>query len=94
MAMALGIFAFGAVSVSAADSCGKCAEDKVVQQFAQETASLSSTLKAKDLELRKQYAFDNIDIAKINALETEIRELNAKIDAVAQKHGIPSCSRG
>lgn len=93
MALALGILSFGAISASAADSCGKCTDDKAVRQFTQETAVLTDTLKAKDLDLRKQYAFENIDINTVNALETEIRELNGKIDAAAQKYGIPACSR-
>lgn len=93
MALALGILSFGALSASAADSCGKCADEKAVQQFSQETAGLTSALKAKDLELRKQYTFNNIDINEINALEKEIKELNAKINAAAQKYGIPACSR-
>ena len=94
MAMALGILAVGAFSASAADTCGKCADDKAVQQFTQETAGLRGTLKAKDLELRRQYAFDNINIYTVNALESEIRELNRQIDAAALKHGISACSRG
>lgn len=94
IAMAMGILSVGALSASAADSCGKCADKQAVQQFTQETASLTSELKAKDLELRALYGYDGIDIYKVNALEAEIKELKDKINASATKHGIPACSRG
>lgn len=94
IAMAIGILSVGALSASAADSCGKCADKQAVQQFTQETASLTSELKAKDIELREQYAYDGIDTHKVSALEEELKELKDKINAAAQKYGIPSCSRG
>ena len=93
LALALGILSVGALSASAADTCGKCADKQAVQQFSQETDSLSATLKAKDLELRGLYGYDSIDIHKVNALEEEIKELKNKINAAAVKYGIPACSR-
>ncbi len=94
IALAMGILSVGAISASAADTCGKCADNQAIQQFNQETDSVTSTLKAKDLELRALYGYDSIDIHKVNALEAEIKELKDKINASATKIGIPACSRG
>lgn len=102
IAMAVGILTVGAISASASDSCGKCADKLAVQQFTQETVALTSALKAKDVELQEQYAYrdweggthEGIDVRKINALEMKMRELKDKINAAAQKNGIPACSRG
>lgn len=94
IALAMGILSVGAISASAADTCGKCAEKQALQQFTLETDVLSSTLKAKDLELRGLYGYDSIDIHKVNALEAEIKELKDKINASATKFGISACSRG
>lgn len=91
--MAIGILTVGAISASAAESCGKCADKAAVQQFTQETAALTSALKAKDIELREQYAYDAIDLRKVSALEEELKELKDKINGAAQKRGIPACSR-
>ncbi len=93
IAMAMGILTVGTISASAADSCGKCADKQAVQQFTQETAALTSALKTKDIELREQYSYDGIDIRKVSALEEELKELKDKINAAAQKYGIPACSR-
>lgn len=93
IAMAMGILAVGAISASAADSCGKCADKQAIQQFTQETAALTSALKAKDIELRVQYSYDGSDTSKVSALEEELKELKDKVNAAAQKHGIPACSR-
>ncbi len=97
IALAMGMLSVGAISASAAGSCcndGKCADKQAVQQFTQETAALSSALKAKDIELRGLYGYDNIDIRKVNELEAELKELKGKIKIVAEKYGIPACCRG
>jgi len=93
IALATGILSVGALSASAAETCGKCADQQAIQQFTQETAPLSSALKAKDLELREQNSYDSIDIHKVSALESELKELKDKINAAADKFGIPACSR-
>ena len=93
IAMAMGILSVGAMTASAADSCGKCTDEQAVRQFTQETAALTSTLKAKDIELREQYSYDSLDTRKVSALENELKELKDKINVSAQKHGIPACSR-
>lgn len=93
IAMAMGMLSVGAISASAADSCGKCADKQAVQQFTQETDALTTTLKAKDLELRGLYGYDGIDIREVDRLEAEIKVLKDQINASASKHGIPACSR-
>jgi len=45
IALAMGILSVGAISASAADTCGKCADNQAIQQFKQETDSVTSTLK-------------------------------------------------
>lgn len=93
IAMAMGMISVDAISASAADICGKCADSQSIQRFQQETDSLSTTLKSRDLELRSLYSFEGVDIAKIDALEREIGELESKIDASASKFGIHACIR-
>ncbi len=93
IAMAMGILSVGAISASAAGSCGKCADKQAVQQFTQETDALTTTLKAKDLELRGLYGYDGLDAHEVNRLEVEIKGLKDKINASASKHSIPACSR-
>ncbi len=93
IALAMGILSAGAISASAADTCGKCTDKQSLQQFTQETDVLSSTLKAKDLELRGLYGFDSFDTRKATELESEIKDLKDKINASATKYGIPACSR-
>lgn len=93
MALALGMLSVGAITASAAETCGKCADSQSLQQFKQETDSLTSILKTKDLELRALYAYDGIDIQKVSVLEAEIKDLNDNINASATKFKIPPCSR-
>lgn len=94
IALAMGMLSIGAISASAADSCGKCADKQAVQQFIQETDALTATLKAKNLELRGLYGIDGLDTNEVNRLQAEIKELKDKINASASKHGIATCSRG
>jgi peptidoglycan hydrolase CwlO-like protein len=94
IAMAMGMLSVGAISASASGSCcndGKCADKQAIQQFTQETAVLSSALKAKDIELREQNSYDGIDMNTVNDLEAELKELKGKIKVAAEKYGIPNC---
>lgn len=91
--MAVGMLSAGALSASAAEPCGKCTDKQAVQQFTLETSELTRALNAKDVELREQYSYDGIDINKVSAIEAELKELKDKINAAAQKFGIPACSR-
>lgn len=93
IAMAMGLLSVGAMTASAADTCGNCADKQAVQQFTQETATLTSALKAKDLELRGLYGYDGLDTREVSRLETEIKELKDKINLSASKLGIQACNR-
>lgn len=87
----------GALSASAAGSCcetSKCSDKKGVQEFTQETAALSSALKAKDIELREQFLSDAIDPRKVDALEAELKELKNKLRIAGEKLGISPCCIG
>lgn len=94
VALAMGMLSVGAITAFAAGSCcgdGKCADKQAFQRFTQETAELSSTLKAKDLKLRELAAYDSYDMRKADALEAEMKELKARINSAAEKHGISAC---
>ncbi len=93
IAMAVGMLSAGVLSVSAAESCGKCSDKQDVQQFKQETAELTRALNAKDIELREQYSYDHININQVNTIETELKVLKDNINAAAQKYGIHACCR-
>ncbi len=98
IAMVAGMLSFGALSASAADSFGDSSDKQALQQFIRETAALTRVLKAKEIELRDQNACTvsevnstpSSDFGKISTLESEIKELNDKIAAVAQKYGVPA----
>lgn len=94
IALAMGILSVGTFTASAEEACcgnGKCADKHTVHQFTQETASLSSALKAKDIELRDLYGQDRVDMRKVDALEAEIKELKGNLAVAAEKHGIMAC---
>lgn len=91
--MALGIVAFGALSASAAGTCGKCADNQAVQNYQQESYSLSQAVAAKNAELRELYLLETIDLGKADVIEEELKELKGRIGNVADKYGIPACSR-
>jgi len=96
IAMVMGMLSVGALSASAAGSCcneGKCTDKQAYQQFTQETAALSSTLKAKDLQLRELAVSDSYDIRQADVLEAELKQLKTGINAAAEKYGISTCCR-
>lgn len=97
MALVMGILSVGALSASAAESCcksGKCVDEDVVQKFTQETATLSSALKVKDIELRELYGYEGFDTRKAGGLEAEIKELKGQIRVIAERCGMPDCCLG
>ena len=97
LAMAVGVLSFGTLSASAADSnpsMDTCSSQQANQQYIQEISGLTSELKNKDFELREQYSLsDYVDNYKINEIEADRKGLKDKIIAIAQKYGIPTCSR-
>lgn len=96
-AMVMGIVSTGAFSASAADINGKVTDRETCRQYTMEVTKLSETLQAKNIELYKEnsygvseaYAMKRPDIAKIEALESDIKALQSKINAA----GIPECCR-
>ena len=90
--LAAGLLSIGALTASAADVCDKCTEKQAMQQFTKETETLKAELKAKDLELRGLYAYDSINIRKVNAIEADLKDIKDKIRATAAKHGITACN--
>lgn len=102
IAVTIGMLSIGALSASASGSNPdrvNCADKQAYQQFTRETASLTSLLKVKEMELHTMSSYDGIDFGydgndsgKRGKLE-EIRELKNRINAAAQKLGIPACSQ-
>jgi hypothetical protein len=90
---AVGLITIGAVSASAAETGCSCAEKQSVQQYRQDSGSLTSALQAKETELRELYLRETVDLATANRLEGEMRELKGKIGTIAEKYGIPDCIR-
>lgn len=94
MVVALGLFVGSSAYAVACGTCGeggKCKDPRAVQQFGNETADLAAELKAKDLELCKEYGMEGIDTNRTGALESDIRELRARIRVVADKLGFAAC---
>ena len=94
IALMLGMLVTGSAHAAGCAMCGevgKCKDPLAVQQFRNETAPLSTELKAKDGELRSLYATDSIDTNRAEALEAEIKEIKAKIHAVSDRLSIPPC---
>jgi hypothetical protein len=93
MAMALGLLSTGAVTASAAEPCGNCADSQALRQYRLERDSLNSSLKARESELHGLYAAEGIDMQRADALATEISRIKGDIAAAADRHKIPSCGR-
>lgn len=91
------VLSLSALPASAGEPVVYCIDKQTVQQFTKETSGLTSTLKAKGLELRDENLYtiseasrlSSPDYGKINRLESEINELKSKINAAAKKYGIP-----
>jgi len=94
IALALATLSVGTVSASSAGSCcgaGSCGDKQAVQQFTQETAGLTSALKAKDSELRELNGYDSFRHRKAERIEGELKGMKENIKVIADKHGISSC---
>lgn len=95
LALVIGMLSAGA---PASASTVTCMDRQAFQQYNQETAALSSELKAKEVELGMESAYVvregsppvDPDMRRVFALESQIRDLKAQINASAQKYGL-SC---
>lgn len=67
---------------------------KAFRQFQKETLPLRDELMAKRLELRNEYAQANPNYDRIAALQKEMIDLRTKIQATAQKNGLPAWGAG
>ena len=63
-----------------------------LNKFRQHTVDLREQLKAKDLELRGLYAYDGIDMRRVDELEGDIKEIKAKIRSVAASMNLEPCN--
>lgn len=65
---------------------------EALNKFRQHTADLREQLKTKDLELRGLYAYDGIDMRRVDELEGDIKEIKAKIRSVAASMNLEPCN--
>ncbi len=61
---------------------------ETMKKFQSETLSLRDAIMTKNLELQNEYNKPAPDANRIAALQKEIIDLQAKIQTVAEKHGI------
>ena len=90
LALALGLLSLNPVASSAAET-SNCAKKAAMQEFARETAPLAQSLKAKELELRKQHAYEGVALIDLSRLEAEIKDLQNQMRSVAQQKGLEPC---
>ncbi len=64
------------------------------RQFQKETLPLRDEMMAKRLELRNEFAKENPDEAQVTKLRSEIADLRTKIQAAAEKNGLPAWGGG
>ena len=65
-----------------------------LRQFQKETLPLRDELAAKNLEFRNEYAQQMPDRTKIATLQKEMIDLRTKIQAAADKQGLPAYGPG
>lgn len=73
---------------------GAGANVETVRKFQKETLSLRDELMVKNLELQSEYDKPVPDTARIASLKKEVIDIQAKIQVVADKHGIPAWGPG
>ncbi|MBT0663080.1 hypothetical protein KI809_02100 [Geobacter pelophilus] len=86
------VLAFGSVAFAETDQISvKAISADTLNKFRQQTVDLREQLKAKDLELRGLYAFDGIDMRRVDELEGDIKEIKTKIKSVAVTMNLEPC---
>lgn len=68
---------------------GKGVNIEAMQKFRAETLNLRDGLNTKHLELMNEYSKPELNMKRIATLRKEIIDLEAKIQAVAEKYDIP-----
>jgi zinc resistance-associated protein len=64
------------------------------RQFQKDTLPLRDEMMAKAVELHNEYAKNNPDRARIEKLQSEMRDLRTKIGAAADKQGVQAFGMG
>lgn len=74
------------------DDCGiwygTGASTDALKKFHKETLSMRDELTVKEIELQQEYDKPNPDANRITALRKQIIDLQAKIQVIADRHGI------
>lgn len=65
-----------------------------VKKFQKETLSLRDEVMTKKIELQNEYAKEAPDTNRTATLRKDIIDLQAKIQTVAEKHGLPAAGSG
>ncbi len=87
------ILAFGGVAFAETGQANVTAiSTDTLNKFRQQTVDLRAQLKAKDLELRELYAYDGIDMRRVDELEGDIKDIKAKLRSVAASMNLEPCN--
>lgn len=87
------VLAFGGVALAETGQTNvKAISADTLTKFRQQTVDLREQLKAKDLELRGLYAYDGIDMRRVDELEGDIKEIKTKIRSVAASMNLEPCN--
>lgn len=87
------ILSFGSVAFAETGQASvKAISADTLNKFRQQTVDLREQLKAKDLELRGLYAYDGIDMRRVDELEGDIKEIKAKLRSVAVSMNLEPCN--
>jgi hypothetical protein len=87
------ILAFGGVAFAETGQASvKAVSTDTLNKFRQQTVDLRAQLKTKDLELRELYAYDGIDMRRVDELEGDIKEIKAKLRSVAASMNLEPCN--
>ncbi len=70
------------------------ADTETLKKFQKETLSLRDELATKKTDLRAEYNKPEPDTARIASLRQDISGLQSKIQAIAEKHGLPAWGPG
>ena len=70
------------------------ANSETMKKFQKETLSLRDDLMTKQLDLQAEYDKPVPDTARIASLKKDIIDIQAKIQIVADKHGVPAWGPG
>ncbi len=87
------VLAFGGVALAETGQTSvKAISADTLNKFRQQTVDLREQLNAKDLELRGLYAYEGIDMRRVDELEGDIKEIKAKIRSLAASMNLEPCN--